>query len=126
MAQMQGRIAVAVEEHFDGAAYRRFNEYLPPRGYTVEYVTHLWGQPELHFGSKPEDGRVVEHVTVRTEVAGLPLEDYDALVLIGGYAMDRLRYQTAPRKGMANRAPAFGVAAGKAAPLRSSGQLRGD
>jgi putative intracellular protease/amidase len=101
-----GRIAVAIEEHFDGEAYRRMNEFLPSRGFAVEYASHLWGQPALHFGSRPEDGRVVEHVTVEKEIADLPLEAYDALVLIGGYAMDRLRYQANPRKGAPNQAPA--------------------
>lgn len=83
-----------------------FNDFFPKRGYEVEYVSHLWGNPELHFGGNPEDGKIDEHVTVRTEVNNVKPSDYKGIILIGAYATDRLRYQANPVKGQPNQAPA--------------------
>jgi len=102
----KGKIAVLIEDHFDQTEFRMFNEFFPKQGYDVEYVTHLWGNPELHFGGNPDDGRIEEHVTVKTEVNNAKPSDYKGIILIGAYAMDRLRYQANPKKGEANQAPA--------------------
>jgi protease I len=102
----KGKIAVLIEDHFDPTEFRMFNEYFPKHGYAVEYVSHLWGQPELHFGSNPDNGVVEEHVTVRTEVNDVKPADYAGIILIGAYATDRLRYQANPKKGQPNQAPA--------------------
>src|SRR5262245_32168930 len=102
----RGKIGVLIEEHFDPAEYRRFNEYFPGRGYAVEYLSHLWGQHELRFRSNPTDGVVEEQVTVRLEVNDADPADYAAVLLIGAYAMDRLRYQARVKKGEPNQAPA--------------------
>ena len=106
MADIKGKIAVLIEEHFDQTEFRMFNEYFPEHGYEVEYVSHLWGHPELRFGSNPDNGIVEEHVTVRTEVNNVKPADYKGIVLIGAYAMDRLRYQVHPARGEPNQAPA--------------------
>jgi protease I len=102
----KGRIGVLVEEHFDPTEFRRFNEAFPAAGYQVVYMSHLWGQPSLTFAANADDGTISEHVTVVTEVATADARDYAGIILIGAYAMDRLRYQMAPRKGEPNRAPA--------------------
>lgn len=102
----KGKIAVLIEDHFDQTEYRMFNDYFPKQGYEVEYVSHLWGQPELHFGGNPDNGVVEDHVTVRTEVNNIKPSDYKGIILIGAYAMDRLRYQANPKKGQPNQAPA--------------------
>ena len=104
--QHHGKIGVLIEEHFDPTEYRKFNEYFPSRGYQVEYLSHLWGQPQLRFGSNPENDVVEEHVVVTTEINETPLTDYKGIICIGGYAMDRLRYQVNPKKGQPNLAPA--------------------
>lgn len=101
-----GKIGVLIEEHFDPTEYRKFNAYFPSRGYQVEYLSHLWGQPHLRFGSNPENDVVEEHVVVTTEINETPLTDYKGIICIGGYAMDRLRYQVNPKKGQPNQAPA--------------------
>jgi putative intracellular protease/amidase len=66
----------------------------------------LWGQPELHFGSNPENNKVEERVTVTTEVNDIDPSEYKGIILIGAYAMDRLRYQVKVKKGQKNQAPA--------------------
>ncbi|MCA2216984.1 DJ-1/PfpI family protein [Jidongwangia harbinensis] len=101
------KIGVLIEDHFDQTEFRAFNRYFPEQGLAVEYLSHLWGQPELTFGSNPDDGTVADHVTVTTEVATADPADYAGIILIGAYAMDRLRYQaeiTGP--GARNQAPA--------------------
>lgn len=95
-----------IEEHFDATEYRMFNEFFPAHGYEVEYVSHLWGMPALHFGSNPEDNKIDYHVTVTTEVNDVSPSDYKGILLIGAYASDRLRYQVNPKKGQPNQAPA--------------------
>lgn len=102
----KGKIGVLIEEHFDGTEFRRFNEYFPTQGYEVEYLSHLWGQPELHFGSNPENDTIEEHVTVTVEVNNVAPSDYKGIILIGAYATDRLRYQVKVKKGQKNQAPA--------------------
>ena len=95
MPPLKGKIGVLVEAHFDETEYRRFGEFFPAHGYAVEYLSHLWGQPQLTF--KGNDDRM--EVTVRTEVKDAAPTDYAGVILIGGYAMDRLRYQEKPQPG---------------------------
>ena len=106
MTRPKGKIGVLIEEHFDPTEFRRFNQYFPQRGYQVEYISHLWGNPEVRFGSNPDTGVVEEHVTVKTEINAVNPADYKGFICIGAYAMDRLRYQLNPHKGQPNQAPA--------------------
>jgi len=104
--QKKGKIAVLIEEHFDATEYKRFNEFFPENGYEVEYVSHLWGNESLKFGSNPENDVIEYHVTVKTEVNDIKPEEYKGIICIGAYAMDRLRYQVNVKKGQKNTAPA--------------------
>lgn len=104
--QSKGKIGVLIEDHFDQTEFRRFNEFFPAHGYEVEYISHLWGNPQLEFGGNPDTGVVEEHVTVKTEVNDVDPSDYKGIIAIGAYAMDRLRYQANPKKGQKNQAPA--------------------
>ncbi len=106
MAPTSRKIAILAEDHFDATEYRKFNAFFPAKGYEVEYISHLWGQPQLTFGSNPDNGTVEEHMTVSTEVEAVAPSDYAAVLLIGAYAMDRLRYQPKVQKGAPNQAPA--------------------
>lgn len=101
----KGKIAVLIEEHFDPTEFKRFNEFFPENGYEVEYVSHLWGNESLKFGSNPENDVVEYHVTVTTEVNDIDPKDYKGVICIGAYAMDRLRYQVNVKKGQKNNAP---------------------
>jgi protease I len=103
---VKGRIGVLIEDHFDQTEFQKFNLFFPQNGYQVVYISHLWGQPSLHFQANPDDGRIDSEVTVTTEVNEVDLADYRGILVIGAYASDRLRYQTNPRKGEPNMAPA--------------------
>jgi putative intracellular protease/amidase len=102
----KGKIGVLIEEHFDGTEFRRFNEFFPEHDYEVEYLSHLWGNDALKFGSNPENDIIEYHVTVTTEVNDVEPSDYQGVICIGAYAMDRLRYQVNVKKGQKNTAPA--------------------
>jgi putative intracellular protease/amidase len=106
IAQSKGKIGVLIEDHFDQTEYRKFNEFFPAHGYEVEYISHLWGNPQLEFGGNPDNGVIEEHVTVKTEINDVDPSDYEGIIAIGAYATDRLRYQANPKKGQKNQAPA--------------------
>lgn len=102
----KGKIGVLIEEHFDPDEYREFNEFFPSKGYEVVYLSHLWNQPNLRFGSNAEGDEVKEHVVVTTEVNGLDPVEFKAILAIGAYATDRLRYQEKVKPGQKNNSPA--------------------
>jgi putative intracellular protease/amidase len=79
----KGKIGVLIEDHFDPTEYREFNKYFPQHGYAVDYMTHLWGNPELRFGANPDTGVVEEHVTVKTEVQDADPSAYKGIICIG-------------------------------------------
>ena len=102
----KGRIAVLIEDHFDQTEFERFNAYFPEKGYQLVYASRLWGNASLFFRGNPDDGEIRSSVTVTTDLSALDLGGLDAIILIGAYAMDRLRYEESPRKGQPNAAPA--------------------
>ena len=100
--EIKGKIGVIVEEHFDETEYQRFNEFFPEHGYEVEYISNLWNQEKLTFKGNDH----TEEVTVTVDVNTVEPTDYKGIMLIGGYAMDRLRYQVKPKPGQPNQSPA--------------------
>ena len=102
----KGKIGVFIEDHFDMTEYRLFNRRFPAAGYDLQYISNLWGNPTLQFGSNPDNGWVEEHLTVSTDVKDVKPSDYKGFLLIGAYATDRLRYPVKPEKGKPNDAPA--------------------
>jgi protease I len=97
-----GKIGVLTESHYDETEFRRFNEFFPANGYEVEYLSYLWDQPSLKF----QGNDFTSEVEVTTCVTKVEPEDYKAILLIGGYAMDRLRYEEHPKAGQPNQSPA--------------------
>lgn len=100
--QNKGKIGVLIEAHFDETEYRRFNEFFPEHGYTVEYISDLWGQEQLTFTGNDHEAEA----TVAIDFKHVSPTDYVGILLIGGYAMDRLRYQPSVRRGQLNQSPA--------------------
>jgi putative intracellular protease/amidase len=101
-SKAKGKIGVLIEDHFDETEFRRFKEFFPANGYEVEYISHLWNQEQLTF--KGND--LTEEVTVTVEVNDVEPTDYKGILLIGAYAMDRLRYEEHPQEGQPNQSPA--------------------
>ena len=97
---MSKKILVLVEEHYDETEYNVFNDFFPTQGMQIEYGSYLWGNESLTFEGNDKTSKV----EVSTCVSKVNLEDYAGLILIGGYAMDRLRYE--PKLGETNKSPA--------------------
>ena len=97
---MSTKVLVLVEEHYDETEYNVFNDFFPKQGIEVEYGSYLWGNESLTFEGNDKTSKV----EVSTCVSKVNLEDYAGLILIGGYAMDRLRYE--PKLGETNKSPA--------------------
>jgi len=96
------KIGILIEDHFDEIEYLKFIDYFPSQGYEIEFITRLWGSKEITF-------KGIEHnatVTVRKDVADVNIDEYDGFILIGAYAMDRLRYEENPVNGQPNNSPA--------------------
>lgn len=112
MAESKGKIGVLIENHFDPTEYRRFREYFPTRGYEVDFISHLWGNDNIEFSSNPEPDpitkrdRVEFFETVNKEINDVVPSNYKGFILIGAYAMDRLRFEGKPVKGRPNQSPA--------------------
>lgn len=86
---MPCKVLVLIEEHYDETEFNVFNKYFPDSGIEVEYASYLWGNPKLTFEGNDKSSKVEVSICVST----INLADYQGLILIGGYAMDRLRYQ---------------------------------
>ena len=99
---VKDKIGVLIEHHFDEHEFRRFNEFFPENGYEVEYMSYLWNHKQLSF--KGND--FTEEITVDVDINTVEPDSYRGIILIGGYAMDRLRYQNHLGKGQSNQAPA--------------------
>lgn len=95
------KVLVLIEEHYDETEFNVFNTFFPANGVEVEYASYLWGQPSLDFEGNDKTSKV----KVELCVTQVNLDDYAGLILIGGYAMDRLRYQPT-LSGGPNTAPA--------------------
>ncbi|BAZ48567.1 ThiJ/PfpI domain-containing protein [Nostoc sp. NIES-4103] len=115
----QGKIGVLIEEHFDEIEFRAFNNFFPQHGYEIEYISHLWNQDQLTF--KGVD--LTEEITVTVEVNDVEPTDYEGIILIGAYAMDRLRYEQYPQQGQPNQSPAVKFLR-KAVRAMDAGQLK--
>ena len=81
------KILVLIEEHFDETEFNIFNTFFPENGFQVDYASYLWGNPSLEFEGNDKSSKVKVDICV----SKLNLDDYKGMILIGGYAMDRLR-----------------------------------
>jgi protease I len=63
--------------------------YFPANGYDVEFISNLRGATERAFKSNDTDQVIV----VSKDLDTVQFSDYRGLILVGGYAMDMLRYE---------------------------------
>ena len=100
--QSKGKIGVLIEEYFGELEYQYVNYFFPKHGYEVEYISNLWGKEQLTFKGL----EYISEVTVTIDFKDVEPTDYKAIILSGGYAMDRLRYQVTSHPDRPNQAPA--------------------
>lgn len=115
----KGKIGVLIEDHFDDFEFRAFNQFFPRNGYEIEYISHLWHQKQLIF----KGNELTQEVTVTIEVNDVEPTDYEGIILIGAYAMDRLRYEEHPQLGKPNQSPAVNFLR-KAVKAMDAGRLK--
>ena len=96
------KIGVLIEAHYDETEYNMFKESFTKDGFELEYLSYLWGNPSLKFIGNDHTSEVEVHKCV-TKVN---INDYSAIILIGGYATDRLRYQSEVTPNQKNNSPA--------------------
>ena len=100
---MPRKILVIIEEHYDETEFKVFNEFFPRFDIMVDYASYLWGNNSITFEGNDKTSRV----EVSLCVSKVDLKDYQGLILIGGYAMDRLRYEE--KLTGSNQAPAVNL-----------------
>lgn len=113
---MEDKVLVLIEEHYDETEYNVFNDYFPKEGIKIVYASYLWGNPSLTFRGNDNTSKV----EVKKCVTNVKLAEYKGLILIGGYAMDRLRYEE--KISVSNNAPAVQLLR-KAVALMDDGKL---
>lgn len=111
------RVLVLIEEHYDETEYNVFNNFFPAHGVRLDYASYLWGNRSITFKGNDHTSEVeVTQCVSTTDPA-----DYQGVILIGGYAMDRLRYATDVSSAV-NNAPAV-IFLREAAKQMDSGSL---
>ena len=113
------KIGVLIEAHYDETEFNMFNEAFAKDGYEIEYLSYLWGNDSLTFAGNDH----TSEVSVTKCVTKTDIKDYAAIILIGGYATDRLRYQQNITPGKPNSAPAVEFLR-KAVSSMDSGELK--
>jgi putative intracellular protease/amidase len=113
------KIGVLIEAHYDETEYNMFNAAFSQDGYEIEYLSYLWGQHDLTFAGNDNKSQV----TVSKCVTHVSIDDYAGIILIGGYATDRLRYQQDIQPGKPNTSPAVEFLR-KAVAMMDAGKLK--
>lgn len=113
---MTHKVLVLIEEHYDETEFNVFNDFFPSNGIEVEYASYLWGNDSLTFEGNDKTSKV----QVTQCVSKTNLSNYKGLILIGGYAMDRLRYEE--KCNAVNQAPAV-VLLRKAVAMMDQGSI---
>lgn len=107
------RVAVIVESQFIPQELEIYRQRFQSYGATVDFVSHLWGQPRQRFYSTVEPGVVdeLQWLEVGIEVDDVKPSDYAAIIAVANYATVRLRSVSDPPPGvdpreLARNAPA--------------------
>jgi len=98
---IKGKVGIFIESHYDETEYYLFNDFFVKNGYEIEYISNLWGNDHIDFSGNDH----CDPVRVTKDIGSVNVDDFKSFIFIGGYAMDRLRYETKPVKGKPNSSP---------------------
>lgn len=93
--ETQGKIVVMIESHYDPTEAPAFEMFFPACGYDVEFISDLGGADSRTYFDNDGQGSV----TVTKDLDDVNLLETAGLILIGGYAMDMLRYDVHVEEG---------------------------
>ncbi len=97
----KGKIGVILESHFDELEVQYLQKRLPKEGFGMELISYLWGNDMLEF----QGNECNDPFRVYKDITSVELDDYAAFFFIGGYCMDRLRYETVRTEDVPNESP---------------------
>lgn len=97
----KGKFAIVLESHFDEKEIPILKRRLAEEGYDYEFISTLWGQPYLEF----QGNECNDPVRVFKDIEDVNIDDYVCFFFVGGYCMDRLYYQSEPKKDQHNQSP---------------------
>lgn len=97
----RGTIGVILESHFDELEVQYLQKRLPKEGYGMELISYLWGTNMLEF----QGNECNDPFRVYKEITSVRLEDYAAFFFVGGYCMDRLRFEPVRTVDTPNQSP---------------------
>ena len=100
---VRGKFAVILEQHFDEQEVMALQKRLPEEGYEMELVSTLWGQNMLVTQGNDCQDPIRIYKDIDTVIDNLG--DYACFFFVGAYCMDRLRYQSHPKKNVPNQSP---------------------
>jgi putative intracellular protease/amidase len=102
--QIRAKVGVIIEKHYDETEVEVFKRVFANSGYQLEFISNLsqWNVTESEYTGNDYQ----QPIRVRTDFNDVDLTKYAGFILVGGYAMDRLRYEVDPRKGVQNQSRA--------------------
>ena len=97
----KGKFAIVLESHFDEQEIVTLDKRLKEEGYDYEFISTLWDHDYLEF----QGNECHDPLRVYKDIDKVNIDDYVCFFFIGGYCMDRLYYQTEPKKDQPNNSP---------------------
>ena len=97
----KGKFAVILESHFDEGEIVAIDKKCKKAGYEYEFVSRLWDQPFLEFYGN----ECCDPIRVFKDIDTVNIDEYVCFFFVGAYCMDRLYYQSEPKKGEINHSP---------------------
>lgn len=89
------RVVVLTGPQFDDVEHFEIVQYFANRGYYPDVVSDLRGQPTAQFHGNDPD-KLGREITVKRDVRQVQLDEYDGLVVVGGYCTAYLRVPDDP------------------------------
>ncbi|MBA3772084.1 MAG: DJ-1/PfpI family protein [Ramlibacter sp.] len=92
------RVVVLTGPQFDDVEHFEIVQYFANRGYYPDVVSDLRGEPSAQFHGNDPD-KLGRQITVKRDVRQVNLDDYDGVVVVGGYCTAYLRVPDDPGSG---------------------------
>lgn len=92
---MKKKIGILLENRFIDQEIIYYKNRFPEEGFQVEFLTRLWGQPELNFSGLELEMKQNVNKSF-TEITEEDFKEYGAFIVPAGYVADFLLYSEEP------------------------------